>query len=68
MPTWGDRRHAHRIPTAAWRAVALRFEARGYATLVDSDSALFCSGGCVVSIKGDTVTQGDILLGLTFRY
>jgi hypothetical protein len=48
--------------------VALRFEARGYATLVDSDSALFCSGGCVVSIKGDTVTQGDILLGLTFRY
>ena len=48
--------------------VALRFEARGYATLVDSDSALFCSGGCVVSIKGDSVTQGDILLGLTFRY
>jgi hypothetical protein len=48
--------------------VALRFEARGYATLVDSDSALFCSGGCVVSIKGDTITQGDILLGLTFRY
>jgi len=47
---------------------ALRFEARGYATLVDSNSALFCSGGCVVSIKGDTVTQGDILLGLTLRY
>jgi hypothetical protein len=48
--------------------VALRFEARGYATLVNSSSALFCSGGCVVSIKGDTVTQGDVLLGLTFRY
>jgi hypothetical protein len=47
---------------------ALRFEARGYATLVDSDSALFCSGGCVVSIKGDTVTQGDVLLGFTLRY
>ena len=48
--------------------VALRFEARGYATLVNSSSALFCSGGCVISIKGDTVTQGDILLGLAFTY
>ena len=48
--------------------VALRFEARGFATLVNSSSALFCSGGCAVSIKGDTVTQGDVLLGLTFTY
>jgi hypothetical protein len=47
---------------------ALRFEARGYATLVNSDSALFCSGGCIVSIKGDTVTQGEVQLGLSFRY
>jgi hypothetical protein len=48
--------------------VALRFEARGYATLVNSDSALFCSGGCVISIKGNTVTQGDLQLGLSFRF
>lgn len=48
--------------------LALRFEARGYATLVNSNSALFCSGGCVVSIKGETVTQGDVQLGLSFRY
>jgi|SRR5262249_25955754 len=48
--------------------VALRFEARGFATLVNSSSALFCSGGCVISIKGDTVTQGDLLLGLAFTY
>ena len=48
--------------------VALRFETRGYATLVNSNSALFCSGGCVLSIKGDTVTQGDLLLGLAFTY
>lgn len=47
---------------------ALRFEARGYATLVNSNSALFCSGGCVVSIKGETVTQGEVQLGLSFRY
>jgi hypothetical protein len=48
--------------------LALRFEARGYATLVNSSSALFCSGGCVVSIKGETVTQGEVQLGLSFRY
>jgi len=48
--------------------LALRFEARGYATLVNSDSALFCSGGCVITIKGDTVTQGEVQLGLSFRY
>jgi hypothetical protein len=44
------------------------FEARGYATLVNSNSALFCSGGCVISVKGNTVTQGDVQLGLSFRY
>ena len=49
-------------------SVALRFEARGYATLVNSDSGVFCSGGCVISIKGDTVTQGDVQIGLSFRY
>jgi hypothetical protein len=48
--------------------LALRFEARGYATLVNSDSALFCSGGCVISIKGNTVTQGEVQLGLSFRF
>jgi hypothetical protein len=48
--------------------LALRFEARGYATLINSDSALFCSGGCVISIKGDTLTQGEVMLGLSLRY
>ena len=48
--------------------LALRFEARGYATLISSDSALFCSGGCVISIKGETVTQGEVQLGLSFRF
>lgn len=48
--------------------VALRFEARGYATLVNSNSALFCSGGCVIAIRGETVTQGDLQLGVSFRF
>jgi hypothetical protein len=48
--------------------LALRFEARGYVTLINSDSALFCSGGCVISIKGDILTQGEVMLGVSFRY
>jgi hypothetical protein len=48
--------------------VGLRFEARGYGILVDNNSALFCSGGCVVSIKGDTVVQGEALVGLSIRF
>jgi hypothetical protein len=48
--------------------VALRLEARGYATLVNSSGGLFCSGGCTLQIKGDTVTQGEVQLGLSFRF
>ena len=48
--------------------VSLRAEARGYITLVNSDGSLFCSGGCVVSVKGDTFTQGEALLGLSMRF
>jgi hypothetical protein len=48
--------------------VALRFEARGYATLINSSGGMFCSGGCTISIKGETVTQGEVQLGLSFRY
>jgi hypothetical protein len=48
--------------------VALRAEVRGYVTLVNSDGQFFCSGGCVVSIKGDAFTQGEALIGLSARF
>ncbi len=47
---------------------AVRLEARGYFTLVDSSGGLFCADGCVVRIKGDAVTQGDLMLGLSLRF
>jgi hypothetical protein len=52
------------------RHAGLRFEARGYGILVDNDSATFCGGnvGCVVSIKGTTVYQGEVLVGLSIRF
>jgi hypothetical protein len=48
--------------------IALRAEARGYATVVDSSGGLFCSGGCVFKIRGDVVFQGEALLGLSYRF
>jgi len=50
------------------RAVAVRVETRGYVTLVKSSGGLFCSGGCVFKIKGDAVTQGEVQLGLSYRF
>ncbi len=47
---------------------AVRAEARGYGTLVNSSSGVFCSGGCVVSIKGDSIGQGELMLGLSARF
>jgi opacity protein-like surface antigen len=48
--------------------VALRVETRGYVTLVNSSGGLFCSGGCLFTIKGDAVTQGEVQLGLSYRF
>ena len=49
-------------------ALSLKAELRGYFTLINSNSALFCSGGCVVSIKGDGLTQVEGLVGLSLAF
>jgi hypothetical protein len=45
---------------------------RGYVTLVDSDSEIFCVGSgdltCLVKTSGSTFFQGEALLGLTVRF
>jgi len=48
--------------------IALRAEVRGYATLIDSDGGFFCSGCCVVSIRGNSMVQAEGLLGLTIGF
>ena len=48
--------------------LSLRMELRGYFTLVNSSSRLFCSGGCVVAIKGDGFTQVEGMLGLNVAF
>lgn len=48
--------------------LSLRFELRGYFTLINSSTNLFCSGGCVVSVKGDGFTQAEALVGLSYGF
>ena len=49
-------------------SLALRAELRGYATLINSSGGFFCSGGCVVALKGDALLQGEALLGMSLRF
>ena len=48
--------------------VALRSELRGYVTLVNASGGFLCSGGCVVSIRDNTLVQAEALLGLSIGF
>jgi hypothetical protein len=50
------------------RNVALRTELRGYLSVINSSGQFFCSGGCVVSIRGQTLGQAEGLLGLSIGF
>ena len=50
------------------RNVSLRTELRGYLSLINSSGDFFCSGGCVVSIRGKTLGQAEGLLGLSIGF
>lgn len=49
-------------------SISLRFELRGYLTLMDSSSRMFCSGSCAVWIEGDLMTQGEAMVGVSFGF
>lgn len=48
--------------------IALRLETRGLATLYNNNSAVFCSGGCAISVNGNLFLQGEVFAGLGFRF
>ena len=52
---------------------AFRFEARGYLTAVDTDSAIFCrsdngTGFCRIVASGSTIVQAEALAGVAIRF
>ncbi len=48
--------------------MAFRLEARGLATLYNSNSALFCNGGCSLTVNGTLFLQGDVFAGLAITF
>jgi hypothetical protein len=50
------------------RRVGLRFETRLYGTLFNSNTSVFCSGGCVMTVSGDLLTQYAVFGGIVFRF
>jgi len=56
----------YQLPLAP--SLALRFELRGYLTLVNTNTNLFCSGGCVVALRGDALTQAEAMVGLSYGF
>jgi hypothetical protein len=52
---------------------AFRLETRGYLTLVDSDTSIFCrsdngSGFCRIISSGSTIFQGEVLAGFAVSF
>ena len=52
---------------------AFRLEARGYLTLVDSDTSIFCrsdngSGFCRIIASGSTIFQAEVLAGFAVSF
>jgi len=46
---------------------ALRFEARGYFTFINSSGSMFCANGrCAISVSADSAFQGELNVGLAF--
>ncbi|MCU7851600.1 MAG: hypothetical protein KZQ80_05240 [Candidatus Thiodiazotropha sp. (ex Monitilora ramsayi)] len=48
--------------------LGIRFEMRGYGTLVDTSGSLFCDGGCDLELNSDLFPQFETNLGLIFSF
>ncbi len=48
--------------------ISLRLETRALATMYNNNSAIFCNGGCVISVNGNFFMQGEVFAGVGFRF
>lgn len=48
--------------------LGIRFEMRGYGTLMDTSGSLFCDSGCDLRLSSDLFSQFETNLGLIFRF
>jgi hypothetical protein len=57
----------YQVPLAKF--LALKLEGRMYSTLIPSNGNLFCTnGGCALSIQGNMLVQGELMLGLSATF
>jgi len=50
------------------RSLGVRFDVRGIYTALNSDSAVFCSGGCVIKVNSSGFSQAELSAALMLRY
>jgi hypothetical protein len=50
------------------KSAGVRFDVRGIYTAVNSDTAVFCSGGCSIKVNSNGFTQTEVSLALMMRY
>ncbi len=49
-------------------SLGIRFEMRGYGTLLDTSGSLFCDRGCELELSSDLFPQFETNLGLIFHF
>jgi hypothetical protein len=50
------------------KQLGLRFDARGIYTMLNSDLAVFCSGGCTLKVRGGGFVQTEVSAALMMRF
>ena len=50
------------------KSLGLRFDLRGIYTAINSDSAVFCSGGCTIKVNSNGFVQTEIGAALLMRF
>jgi hypothetical protein len=50
------------------KSLGLRFDLRGIYTAMNSDSAVFCSGGCTIKVSSNGFVQTEIGAALLMRF
>ena len=50
------------------KRLGLRLDARGIFTAINSSGAVFCSGGCAISVQSSGFLQGELSAGVVVRF
>jgi hypothetical protein len=49
-------------------SLGLRLDVRGIYTMLNSDTSVFCSGGCTIKVRGNGFVQTELAVALMMRF